>query len=446
VWSRNRWTPSCHRIGMNMPVNNPRFLNPAQVQTERLIQQQQAIAQRQEIRSMPRAQFEQQVVGMPAKGGGHRKVQGQPVGRSLNERVTRQSAGGRRQASEKSLSLSRGLTSLEDDDDAFPYRVAARDTFDSMLRDDSQKTREAVIAALAKIHEPLQQYTVLFGAMKEVERQTDLSDDKKRSLKNAFNEMMTNLVNRDRSGIRKGLAEGAESSPVAARIEAAAANRGVSRGLRDIRFKIGATAKGGVDEQLTAMVMLKALLKNVGAYYLEEALDSVCSRLMPGLRSFSAIKETAYFLTVSDAIAFSLARSGLKIARDFKRDLMEKSGLLCKSHHAEIAVLFFTAAEQGWGKGKAIHLVNQLIDLKAVAALTRAQAFTAVRNAADMLPLMAWPADKQSTRIDLLEDLDRQVFSAYADIPPLTTMAERKEEEWRNLYAAGRAPTWVESN
>jgi hypothetical protein len=390
------------------------------------------------------AHFGQQYAGPHFKGIGQRRVLGQPAGRPLGDRMSRQGVASRRAASEKSASAATDGDLFGDDEDAFPYRVAARQTFDSLMQDDSQKNREQITEALAKIHEPLQQYTVLFSAMKEVDENADISPDKKRALKNTFNEMMTNLVKRDRGGIRKGLCEGAEYSPVAARIDAASVSRGMSHGLRDLRFKIGARAKGGVDEALTAMVMVKALLNNVGPLYAEEALDSVCSRLMPGLRTLSAFKEAAYFLTVSDATTFSIARTGLKIARDFKRDLMDKAGVLCKPHHVEAAVNLFTAAEQGWGKGKAIQLVNLLVDLKNLPPLTKAKVYTCVRNATNLLPVMAWPSDKQANRIELLEDMDRQVVAAYAEIPPLTTKAERNEEEWRNMFAAGRAPNLTE--
>ncbi len=423
---------------MNMPVKNSSFLNPLQVQNKGLMPPLYSPL-RPQVRTMSRALFEQQNVGVVVKGAGQKKLAGRPI----TDRVLR--PGSRRSSSEKSSSTAGEVSIFDDEEEAFPYRVAAKNTLDSMMQDDSQKNREEIMEALAKIHEPLQQYTVLFGAMKEIEKRDDVSPEKKQALKNTFNEMMTGLVNRDRSGIRKGLCEGAESSPVAARIDATLASRGLSVGLRDLRFKIGAVAKGGVDEELTAMVMVKTLLKNVGAAYAEEALDSVCSRLMPGLRTFSAIKEAAYRLTISDAITFSIARTGFKIARDFKRDLVDKAGLLCRLHHVEAAVILFTAAEQGWGKGKAIWLVNHLVDLKNAPPLTRAKVYAVVRNTTNMLPVMTWPPDKQSNRIDLLEDMDRQVFSAHAEIPPLTTKAERKESEWRNLYAAGRAPTPVES-
>ncbi len=163
---------------------------------------------------------------------------------------------------------------------------------------------------------------------------------------------------------------------------------------------------------------------------------------MTGLNNFSEINMAAYKLTISDAIVFSITRTGFKIAKNLRRDLADtKIGVLSKLHYVEIAVILVTAAEQGWGKGKGIQLVNQLVDLKNVTPRIRARVYTEVRDAVNLMPPTAWPTDKFSSRKELLEDLDRQVFGAHAEIPPLTTKAERKEEEWRNMYATGRAPT-----
>ena len=437
---RNYRAGQCHKIGMNMPVKNPFVQNPSQVQfKDQLLPG--TLSTELEIETMGCALFDQQFVGGHRKGGLHKK----PHGRTIGDRILRPSR--RRSSSlDKSSSTAGDSDSgilADEDDDAFPYRVAARDTLESMMQDDSEEKREEILKSLAKAHEPLQEFTILFGAMKQIDRRTDISEEKKQSLKNGLNEMMTDLVNRERSGIRKGLCEGAESSPVAEKIDTVLKSRKLTTGLRDLRFKIGARVKGGVDEELTALVMAKALLKNVGAAYAEEAMESVCARLMPGLRTFSPVRAPAYQLTVSDSIIFSIARSGFKIAKDLKRDLVDKTGVLCKLHHVEAAVILFTAAEQGWGKGRGVYLVNQLVDLKNALPLTRANVYTAIRNATDMLPIATWPAERMSSRLELLRDLDQQVSSAHDEVPLLTTAAERKEEEWRNLYAAGRAPTPV---
>lgn len=434
VPARNHSARRHHRIGMNTPVTNPYVQNSSQVQATTPLYPDTPLMEL-EIRTTSRPLFEQERLGgRHHKGAWNKKLPGRPIG----DRLRRVGVKNRRSVSEKSSS---SADVGHDDEDDFPYRVAARSALDSMLEDDSEEKREEIREALAKLHEPLQQYTILFGAMKEVDARTDLSDDQKESLKNTCNEIMTDLVNRERTGIRAGLREDAESSPVTAKLNSALASRGVTTKLRDLRFKIGARAKDGVDEELTAMVIAKALLKNAGGPYAEEAMDSICARLMPALRTFSPTMEAAYLLTLSDAMAFSIVRSGFKVARELKRELVDKAKVLCKLHHVEAAVVLFMMAEQGWGRGKGLQLVNQLVDLKNTTQLTKAKVYTIVRNAADMLPIATWPYEKLSSRSELLEDLDRQVLNAYYAIPPLTTKAERVEEEWRNLYAAGRSPT-----
>lgn len=117
------------------------------------------------------------------------------------------------------------------------------------------------------------------------------------------------------------------------------------------------------------------------------------------------------------------------------------TSVLSPLHYAEIAELLLTAAERGWGKGKGMQLVTQIADLKGVNPRTRARIYTLVRDAMNKLPVTAWPRERMSARKELLEDLDRMVFEAHEEIAPLTTKAERREEEWRNTWAAGRTPT-----
>ena|GEM_PF-1078317 len=432
-------SPACHKFGMNSPIKNPHFQNPNQVQFKRPAQPLPQ-EKRVEVQTQPQG-------AVDARAGSNVKVIGQPRPqfRTLGERR----GGGSRSSSRRSSVQEKNGSSLglffgpedEEEEDSFPYRQAARSMVDSLLKDGSRKGRQEIEDALSKAYQPLEEFTVLFGAMKEVDKREDKTPKEKKALKNALNEMMTTLVNRERSGVRKGLREGAEVSPVAAAFEAAQRARGYSETLREIRFKVGARANSGVDEELTPLMVVKALLKNFGAAYAEEALESICSRLMAALRVFSRIKATAYNLTVSDAVVFSIVRTGFKTARDLKRNMVAKADVLSMLHPVEIAVVLFSASELGWGKGKGFQAVNQIADMKHVTPLTRAKVFTVVRDAIDMLPVTAWPAEKLPARKDLLEDLDRLVFEAHAEIPPLTTKEERREEEWRNMFAEGRAPT-----
>ncbi|WP_170304385.1 hypothetical protein [Duganella radicis] len=427
-----------------MPVNHPVLWSPAQVPLKDPAFPTLPLPAGPEVQTMSRELFDQLYLGQTprhsrhASHAGHHPQLKRPQERPLGERLTRPRVG-QRPAQEKSASAAGGEASAFDDDETeFPYRVAARGTLDSMLEDDSQRNREEIMQALARMPEPMQQFTVLFGAMKEVERRDDLAPDRKLELKHAFSEMMTDLVNRDRGGIRSALREGAEASPVAATIDAARVSRGMSGERHEIRFKIGARAPGGVDEQLTAMVMVKTLLKNVGPAYAEEAMDSVRTRLMQGLRSFSAVNGPAYMLTYSDATAFAMAKTSFHIAADLKRELVGAAGLLCRLHHVEVASVLLTAAEQGWGKGKAAHLVGQLVTLKQVEEAVAARACLAIRRAVQQLSSLAWPAERAASQKDLLEDLLLMVhkYHDHDTTTPLTKQAARKEKEWLSALAA----------
>lgn len=423
---------------MNSPIKNPHFQNSNQVQLKGPVQPLPP-EKRVEVQTQPHGTVDARA-GSDVKLVNQRRPQDRTLGERRNgSRMSQKQTG----IGEKSGSSVGMLGHVEDDEeeDSFPYRQAARSMVDSLLKDGSRKGRQQIEEALAKAYQPLEEFTVLFGAMKEIDKREDKTAKEKKALKNALSEMMTSLVNRERSGVRKGLQEGAEVSPVAAAFEAAQRARGFSETLREIRFKVGARANSGVDEELTPLMVVKALIKNFGAAYAEEALESICSRLMLGLRVFSRIKATAYNLAVSDAVVFSIVRTGFKVSRDLKRNMVAKADVLSPLHPVEISVVLFSASELGWGKGKGSQAVNQIADMKPLSPLTRAKVFTEVRDAIDTLPVTSWPAEKLPARKDLLEDLDRLVFEAHAEIPPLTTKEERREEEWRNMFAAGRALT-----
>jgi len=425
---------------MNSPIKNPFFPNQNQVHVKGPAQPLPQ-AKHVEVQTLARGTID-------ARAGADSKLigQGRMQDRSLGERRSgpRTTTQRRGSAQEKGRSQVSAFASAEEEDeseDSFPYRQAAKSMVKSLLEDSSRKGREKLEEALAKTYAPLEEFTVLFGAMKEIEKREDKTPKEKKQLKNALDEMMTSLVHRERSGVRKGLRETAEVSPVTAAFETAQRTRGYSQTLREIRFKVGARASGGIDEELTSLVVVKAVLKNFGAAYAEEALESICSRLMAGLRVLSRTKVPAYALTVSDATVFSIVRTGFKICRDLKRDMVAKADVLSPLHPVEMAVVMFSASEYGWSKGKAIQFVNQIANVKDREPLTRAKLCMEVRRAVDAMPVTAWPPEKFAARKELLEDFDRLAIDAYSEIPPLTTKEERREEEWRVLLAGGRAPT-----
>lgn len=145
-----------------------------------------------------------------------------------------------------------------------------------------------------------------------------------------------------------------------------------------------------------------------------------------------------YWLTMSDASAFTLVRSSVAIAEDLRRDLSDQEKVLVKQSAAELAVVLLSAAEAGWGKGKASHLVAQMLELKKTGNAQKARILVLVRDAMARLPLILWPQDKQQARRELLEEFTRQANNLQANEPALPTRDETREREWREAIMALR--------
>jgi hypothetical protein len=145
-----------------------------------------------------------------------------------------------------------------------------------------------------------------------------------------------------------------------------------------------------------------------------------------------------YWLTMSDASAFTLVRSSVSIAEALRTTLSVKEKILVKQSAAELAVLLLTAAEAGWGKGKASHLITQMIELKKIGNAQKGRIFLSVRDAMAQLPLILWPQEKLLTRRELLEELTRLANHLQDDAPSLPTRDEIREREWRESIMALR--------
>lgn len=145
-----------------------------------------------------------------------------------------------------------------------------------------------------------------------------------------------------------------------------------------------------------------------------------------------------YWLTMSDASAFTLVRSSVSIAEELRRDLSDKEKILVKQNASELAVLLLTAAETGWGKGKAGHLIAQMVELKKTGNAQKGRILLLVRDAMAQLPLVLWPQEKLQTRRELLEEFTRQANNLQADTPSLPTRDEIREREWRESIMALR--------
>lgn len=148
-----------------------------------------------------------------------------------------------------------------------------------MLREDSsQQGRGAAEAMLAERFDMVQSYNALLEALREADQLDGLSAYKKRALKGALNEMMSDMMQRSSGDLRHTLQETEELHGA---IESMAEEPLPT--TRELRFLIGGKAKGRVDVPLTPLAMLKALIRNFGAEHCVSAMESLRSRMMAGL-------------------------------------------------------------------------------------------------------------------------------------------------------------------
>jgi len=135
---------------------------------------------------------------------------------------------------------------------------------------------------------------------------------------------------------------------------------------------------------------------------------------------------------------FTLVRSSIGIAEELRNDLAEQTGLPARLGRVELAVLLLTAAESGWGKGKASQLVGQILDLTGVSQQSRGHAYQLVRDTMARLPLVLWQHEKLAARRDLLDELTRLFNQHQLDLAVHPSHAELREQDWRETVAGLR--------
>ena len=159
-------------------------------------------------------------------------------------------------------------------DDLALHMDAVEQTLDMLRDDSSRRGREEVEAILGEQHEPMEQWRVLRDALAGVDDQ-NLSNYKKKVLREAIGEMMADVVERD-SGVRKALQESDVSGSLEAAVEGSA-----PKSARELRFLI--TEKGSIDKPLTPLTTLKAIIRHLGAENCEKAIATLCSQMLSGL-------------------------------------------------------------------------------------------------------------------------------------------------------------------
>lgn len=146
-----------------------------------------------------------------------------------------------------------------------------------------------------------------------------------------------------------------------------------------------------------------------------------------------------YWLTMADSAAFTLVSTAISVAEELRRELADQVGLPARHGSAELAVVLLTAAEAGWGKGKAAQLVSQLVDMAGPAQAFRGRIYLLVRNAMAKLPLVLWAQDKHSARRELIEELTRQMNHFQAEATTYPSREELQEQAWRDAVSAQRS-------
>jgi hypothetical protein len=145
-----------------------------------------------------------------------------------------------------------------------------------------------------------------------------------------------------------------------------------------------------------------------------------------------------YWLTMADSAAFTLVSTAIGVANELRQELADQAALPTRQNAADLAVVLLTAAESGWGKGKAAQLVSQIVDMGGPAQAVRGKVFLLVRNAMAKLPLVLWAQDKHGARRELIEELTRQLNFFQVEMTTHPSREEMREREWRGQVAALR--------
>lgn len=145
-----------------------------------------------------------------------------------------------------------------------------------------------------------------------------------------------------------------------------------------------------------------------------------------------------YWLAMADSTAFTLVSTAIAVAEELRQELADQAGLPTRLGSADLALVLLTAAESGWGKGKAAQLVAQLVDLSGPAQAAKGRVYLLVRNAMTKLPLVLWPQDKHSARRELIEELTRQLNHFQIEATTYPSREELRERAWRDAVAALR--------
>jgi hypothetical protein len=311
-----------------------------------------------------------------------------------------------------------------DDHDA-PIRDASANTLAALRGKGREQTEDELER---EYNDPLQRYSLLHNTLAELDER-DMPAAEKEELKEQLNGMLSDLVAKHYDDIHRGLRDQAE---VAAAMQAMAANN-VS--LREIRFLYGAKGTGVFDSPLSPFAMAKALHERFGAENFTSGMAGLRTRMSS---KFHAEPEKGmnprFWLCMTDAAAFNSVQSTYAIATEMRRDMIEKANVMPRASNAAMTVSLLGVVDAG--KSKINSLVTQVCDIHEADAVQKVWIYDTVLTAIRRLPHNYWSQEKLPQRLEVIDELLKQVTGAYRVAPTLETGVERHEREWREAWVA----------
>ncbi|RZI42198.1 hypothetical protein EGT07_13315 [Herbaspirillum sp. HC18] len=345
--------------------------------------------------------------------------------RRLHERLMKQTVQSRSRNAQRKATQRISLN--QDDEDDYPIRDAASKTISSLRVSGKKSLQEQ----LESEYDPLQNYALLHNALCELEEQ-ELPLSEKEDLKEDLTSMLNDLMKKHRDEIRKGLKDAQELETAVNAMARGPDFSAVS--LRELRFMYGAKGPGYMDSPLSPQAMAKALQQKFGSANFSSALTSLQGRMSSEFRTNPQKSLTPrLWLCMSDASAFNAVRSTFAIAGDLRRDLIEKAHVLPRTSPASMTISMLSIVEGG--KSKVNSFIFQLYDHKSADANTKGRVYTELLQSFKKLPTTLWPQERTG-RMELMEELRKQVLESYRGMPMVETSVERHEREWRAALSA----------
>jgi hypothetical protein len=319
---------------------------------------------------------------------------------------------------------------LEEEDDEQRLANAASATI-SKLRTSGRKALEQ---EHNEKYDPLERFALLHTAKLKLENE-DLPEPEKEKLKTSLNEMLTDLWGYHHDEIRKGLKSVEELEAAVDAMGAAGKMHPAS--MRELRFLYGVKGTGDFDSPLSPMNMAKVLLRKFGATGFGHAFAELRTKMSVELSIVQPERYVPRFwLSSNDASAFNTVQSTFAIARKLNMDLRQHAKVEPNASDAHTMITLLGIVEAG--KAKVHGLVAQIYDTRQAGSAVKGKVYQQVGVAVRSLPIPMWSQGQQ--RIELLDEVDKQVTGANKQrMPTNSTFEERREKQLRLEMAKGSA-------